>query len=135
MCDLLAELFTIESDFSPDNEKQAHGLGALVADPSGRTLVIVAVSDMNVIGMATVQTLISTAEGGRVGLIEDVIVDKKFRRKGIGALLLKEIAAWSGRMRLKRLQLLVDRDNHPALGFYSFQGLTFTRLICMRKKP
>ena len=29
-----------------------------------------------VIGMATVQTLVSTAEGGRVGLIKDVIVNK-----------------------------------------------------------
>src|SRR5512141_734044 len=94
MSELLAELFSIESDFSPDREKQTQGLCTLVADPSGRTLVLVAERDMAVIGMATVQTLISTAEGGRVGLIEDVIVDKQFRSRGIGTLLLKGIAAW-----------------------------------------
>ncbi len=133
MSDLLAELFTIESDFFPDKEKQAHGLSALVADPSGRTLVLVAVSDMTVIGMATVQTLISTAEGGRVGLIEDVIVDRKFRGKGVGTLLLEEIVAWSRRGCLKRLQLLADRDNQPALDFYLSRGWAPTRLISLRE--
>ena len=32
MSELLAELFSIESDFSPNMEKQVHGLGALIAD-------------------------------------------------------------------------------------------------------
>jgi GNAT superfamily N-acetyltransferase len=134
MCDLLAELFSIESDFVPDREKQLHGLSALIAHPPGRVLVLVAVIDELVVGMATVQTLISTAEGGRVGLIEDVIVDREFRFQGIGTLLLNEIAAWGRRAGLKRLQLLADRDNQPALDFYSCRGLDLTRLTCLRKK-
>lgn len=44
-----------------------------------------------IVGMATIQTLISTAEGGRVGLVEDVVVDESFRGKGIGKLLLAGI--------------------------------------------
>lgn len=133
MCDLLAELFSIESDFVPDKEKQVHGLSALIADPPGKVLILVAVIDGMVVGMATVQTLISTAEGGRVGLIEDVIVDRKFRSMGIGTLLFEGIVAWSKRAGLKRLQLLADRDNQPALDFYSFRGLNLTRLTCLRK--
>ncbi len=132
MSELLAELFSIESDFSPNMEKQMYGLSALIADLSGRTLVLVAVNDGTVIGMATVQTLVSTAEGGRVGFIEDVIVDKKHRRTGIGTLLLQEIVDWSRKARLKRLQLLADLDNQPALDFYSSQGWISTRLACMR---
>jgi ribosomal protein S18 acetylase RimI-like enzyme len=132
MCELLAELFSIEADFTPNVEKQVHGLRALIADPSGKTLVLAAVSNGNVIGMATVQTLISTAEGGRVGLIEDVIVDRNHRRMGIGTLLLQGIVDWSKKARLKRLQLLADLDNQPALDFYSSQGLNQTRLICLR---
>lgn len=132
MSELLAELFSIESDFSPNVEKQVQGLRALVADLSGRMLVLVAINEGMVIGMATVQTLISTAEGGRVGLIEDVIVDKKYRRMGIGTLLLQEIVDWSRKARLKKLQLLADLDNQPALNFYSFHGWISTRLACMR---
>ena len=132
MSELLDELFSIESDFTPNGKKQVQGLGALIADPSGRSLVIVAVKDGIFIGMATVQTLVSTAEGDRVGLIEDVIVDKKHRRMGIGTLLLQEIVDWSRETRLKRLQLLADLDNQPALDFYSSQGWISTRLGCLR---
>jgi GNAT superfamily N-acetyltransferase len=133
MCELLAELFSIESDFVPDREKQAHGLGALIAQPPGKVLVLVAISDGLVVGMATVQTLISTAEGGRVGLVEDVVVDRAFRSLGIGTLLLEEIAVWSRRAGLKRLQLLADRDNQLALDFYFCRGLDLTKLVCLRK--
>lgn len=132
MSELLAELFTIESDFSPNRAKQVQGLGALIADPPGNTLVLVAANNGTVLGMATVQTLISTAEGGRVGLIEDVIVDKKHRCMGIGTLLLQEIVHWSRKARLKRLQLLADLDNKPALDFYVSQRWISTRLSCMR---
>jgi len=133
LCDLLAELFAIESDFIPDREKQAHGLSTLIAHPPGKVLVLVAVIEGLVVGMATVQTLISTAEGGRVGLVEDVIVDQKFRSLGIGTRLFEEVVAWSKSARLKRLQLLADRDNQSALDFYSFRGLDLTRLICLRR--
>ena len=133
MCDLLAELFSIESDFVPDREKQVHGLSALIAHPPGKVLVLVAVIDGVVVGMATVQTLISTAEGGRVGLVEDVVVDREFRNLGIGTRLLEEIMTWSKSAGLKRLQLLADSDNQPALDFYSARGLIRTRLTCLRK--
>ena len=132
MCDLLTDLFSIESDFVPDREKQSHGLIALIAEPPGNALLLVAVQDGTVVGMATVQTLISTAAGGRVGFIEDVIVDQKLRDLGVGTLLLEEIVVWSRRAGFKRLQLLADRDNKPALDFYSSRGLTQTRLICLR---
>jgi GNAT superfamily N-acetyltransferase len=133
MCDLLAELFSIESDFAPDREKQVQGLSALIAHPPGKVLVLVAVVDGLVVGMATAQTLISTAEGGRVGFVEDVVVDRKFRSQGIGTLLLEGIMTWSKSAGLKRLQLLADSDNQPALDFYAARGLIRTHLTCLRK--
>jgi ribosomal protein S18 acetylase RimI-like enzyme len=133
MCDLLAELFSVESDFVPDREKQVHGLNALIAGPPGKALILVADNDGAVVGMSTVQTLISTAEGGHVGLIEDVIVDRKYRSLGVGSLLLEGIVVWSKSAGLKRLQLLADRDNQQALDFYSSRGLTRTRLIGLRR--
>lgn len=133
MSELLADLFTLESDFEPEVEKQAAGLSMLVAYPTASSLVLVAVIDRKVVGMATVQTLISTAEGGRVGLVEDVIVDRGLRRKGIGTRLLDEIIAWGKRRKLLRIQLLADRDNRSALDFYAKHGWSKTSLICLRK--
>lgn len=134
MCDLLTELFSIESDFVADKEKQTNGLNALIAEPPGNVLVLVAVHEGTVVGMATVQTLISTAEGGRVAFIEDVVVDQMCRGQGIGTLLLEGVASWSRNAGLKRLQLLADITNQRALDFYSSRELTHTRLICLRMR-
>jgi GNAT superfamily N-acetyltransferase len=59
-------------------------------------------------------------------------VDKRYRRMGIGTLLLAGIVDWSRKTRLKRLQLLADLDNKPALDFYSSHSWISTRLTCMR---
>ena len=135
MTDLLAELFNIEPDFSPDVEKQVRGLSVLIAGPPGKALVLVAELDGLVIGMATVQTLISTAEGSRVGLVEDVVVHRNVRGRGIGTRLIETIVAWARSQGLKRLQLLADRGNHPALDFYESRNWSSTRLICLRHLP
>jgi GNAT superfamily N-acetyltransferase len=133
MCELLADLFSVETDFEIDVIKQMKGLSMLVSDPWGRALVVVAVVDNSIVGMATVQTLVSTAEGGWVGLVEDVIVDRRFRGRGVGKLLLERITAWGRTNGLKRLQLLADSDNRRALDFYSPLRWVSTRLICLRK--
>jgi GNAT superfamily N-acetyltransferase len=133
LCDLLADLFSLESDFVPHADKQARGLSLLVNDATGSSLVLVAVHNDMVVGMATIQTLVSTAEGGRVGLVEDVVVHSRFRGQGIGTLLLERIAAWGRENRLARLQLLADRDNEPALAFYGAKDWKATRLICLRR--
>jgi len=133
MAELLEDLFSRERDFAADLEKQVHGLCALVADPSGRSCALVAEKDGRVVGMTTVQTLISTAEGGRVGVVEDVIVAPGERGQGIGTRLLDSVVSWSKKKGLKRLQILSDRENIPALDFYHHRNWDGTRLICLRK--
>ena len=133
MAELLAGLFSIETDFTPDVETQIRGLSVLVAGPPGRSCVLVAEQRGMVAGMATVQTLISTAEGGRVGLVEDLVVAEEFRSQGIGRRLLEAVVVWSRSAGLKRLQLLADQANDPALRFYQHAGWERTNMICLRK--
>lgn len=133
MCGLLSELFSIEADFSPDSQKQAKGLSLLLTDSSGLSAVLVAEKGDEIVGMCSVQALISTAEGGPVGLLEDLIVKKEHRGNGIGTRLLSEIFRWCEMKNISRLQLLRDLDNERALKFYACNGWTGTRLVCMRK--
>jgi GNAT superfamily N-acetyltransferase len=133
MCALLSELFSLESDFSPDRHKQARGLNLLLDDAGGSSAVFVAEKDGEIIGMCSVQVLISTAEGGPVGLVEDVIVRREYRGRGIGSRLLSEITAWCNARNISRLQLLADVDNARAKKFYAGSGWTCTRLLCMRR--
>lgn len=132
MAELLGELFSIESGFTVSRPLQQKGLELLLAGPPERTLVLVAESSSEVVGMVTVQTFISTAEGGRVGLIEDLVVDGRFRTQGIGGRLLEEVASWGRKTGLKRLQLLADQANAPALRFYHHAGWFRTGMICIR---
>ncbi len=132
ICDLLTELFAIEADFIAAPDKQARGLQLLLEDKNG-SLVLVASVENEVVGMCSVQTLISTSEGGPVGLLEDVVVKTDYRGKGVGTALLSEIFSWCEEKGITRVQLLADRDNQEALDFYASREWIFTNLICMRK--
>lgn len=133
MCGLLEDLFTIESGFTPDIEKQVRGLSLLVADSVGSSFVAVATRGDVVIGMGSVQVVVSTAEGGPAGLVEDIIVRKDFRGRGVGSNLLARIAEWAGQNGITRLQLLAAVDNTRALDFYEGRGWNRTGLTCLRK--
>jgi len=133
MCGLLSELFAIESDFSPDSQKQAKGLSLLLNERSGLSAVLVAEKGDEIVGMCSVQMLISTAQGGSVGLLEDLIVRREYRGNGIGTRLLSEIFRWCDTKNISRLQLLRDADNERGLKFYAGNGWSGTRLVCMRK--
>jgi GNAT superfamily N-acetyltransferase len=130
MSQLLSQLFTIETDYVPDEDKQRRGLQMLL-DALG-AYVLVVEEQGSIIGMATVQVLVSTAEGGHVGLVEDVVVDKEYRGRGVGAALLDQLTVWAEDNGLTRLQLAADRDNSGALQFYAAKGWMRTNLGLLR---
>ncbi|BDA44194.1 probable streptothricin acetyltransferase A [Coccomyxa sp. Obi] len=130
--ELLEILFTIEADFCIDKEKQTRGVALLLSDKDACALV--AVLQDKVVGCITIQRLISTAEGGYVGLVEDVVVEGQFRKKGIGKQLEKAACSWALENGLLRLQLLADSSNASALSFYSRLGWKETNLVALRKK-
>lgn len=130
MTDLLEELFSIEADFSPDPLKQAKGIALLLTSASAG--VFVAQKTRQIVGMVTVQAVISTAEGGRSGLMEDLIVTKSLRGKGIGSALFAMVQTWCRNRGISRIQLLADQNNPAALRFYTKSGWSRTELITLR---
>ncbi len=132
MIPLLKELFSLEADFCFNEALQRRGL-AMMLEPCASRRMLVASAGNRIIGMVSIQTLISTAEGGRSGIVEDVVVTSEWRGKGIGRCLLEAIDAWAQTNGLKRIQLLADTTNTPALEFYRNSGWMTTQLICLRK--
>jgi len=132
---LLNALFSIEEDFSFNEEVQRRGMGLLLSRQGEERQVFAAEKNGRVVGMCSIQTLISTSEGGLVGLVEDVVVRDGHRGNGIGNALMEAVDGWARRYGLKRLQLLADRDNRPALKFYESRGWKITQLIGVRKFP
>lgn len=129
---LLELLFALEPDFRADRARQRRGLALLLADPS-RSRVLVAERRGSIVGMITGQLVISTAEGGFSVALEDLVVAEAERGRGVGRLLLRALEAWALARGATRLQLLADRDNHPALRFYERAGWRATRLLCLRR--
>jgi ribosomal protein S18 acetylase RimI-like enzyme len=132
MAELLAELFGLESDFRPQREKQINGLRLILGDPGIGRLFVLRV-DGRVAGMANALLTVSTAEGRRVALLEDVIVAAGFRGRGFGRQLVEHVAAWAAAQDLARITLLADRDNAPALAFYERLGFERSAMRVLRK--
>jgi ribosomal protein S18 acetylase RimI-like enzyme len=135
LVDLLEELFSIEADFSVDKDRQRRGLTLMVDGCGKHRCVKVADTGGRVVGMATAQLMVSTAEGAFSALVEDVVVTESMRGRGIGEALLDALEAWARQHGAARLQLLADRQNRPALDFYQRRGWVVTQLICLRKAP
>src|SRR4029078_6860548 len=74
LADLLFELFTQEDDFKPNRDKQLRGLRLILEQPA-RGRVFVLRSPNKIIGMINLLFTISTAEGGFVLLLEDLIIE------------------------------------------------------------
>ncbi len=131
---LLEQLFAIETDFEIDIERHRRGL-ALMLDGCGKhRCVKVAKKEGVVVGMGTAQLLISTAEGGVVALLEDLVVDALYRGEGIGQEMMATLEEWARKRGATRLQLLADRTNFAALDFYDRIGWLPTKMICLRRK-
>lgn len=128
---LLEKLFSIEEDFVFNEKLQRRGLEIMLKNERG--CILVAEAGNEVAGMCSGQLTVSTAEGGRALLVEDVVVHEKFRGKGVGRQLMQGIAAWGRAKGVSRFQLLADRNNTPALDFYRKLGWRTTELICLRK--
>ena len=132
MADLLGELFALESDFAPERAKQLAGLTLILDDPSIGRLFVLRV-DGRVGGMANALLTVSTAEGRRVVLLEDVIVGAAYRGRGLGRALVEHVVAWARAEGLPRVTLLADRDNAAAIAFYRRLGFDFSAMRVLRK--
>ncbi|MDR0577748.1 MAG: GNAT family N-acetyltransferase [Candidatus Accumulibacter sp.] len=129
---LLGELFALESDFRPDRARQLAGLRLILGDPGAGRLFALRVGG-RVAGMASALLTVSTAEGGRVALLEDVIVAAEYRGRGLGRRLVEHVVAWAAASGLPRITLLADRDNAPALAFYERLGFAPSAMRVLRK--
>jgi GNAT superfamily N-acetyltransferase len=132
MTGLLGELFGIEEDFKVDPDAQHRGLELMLARPEERC-VLVADTGSEVVGMCTLQVLVSTATGGPAGLLEDLVVTGSYRGGSIGSRLLETMESWCVSRNISRIQLLADAHNERALDFYSVHAWQGTNLVCLRK--
>ena len=132
MADLLHELFTLESDFQPERDKQLRGLRLILDTPALGRLFVVRVEG-KVAGMANALITVSTALGAPVLLLEDVIIARHYRGCGLGRTLIEHVCSWARVQGLERVTLLADEGNSVALEFYARLGFEKSTMVVRRK--
>jgi len=131
MVELLGYLFKQEQDFSPVPAKQRRAIESILLQPAmGRLFVLTRGS--KVLGMVGLLFTISTAEGGKVAWLEDLIVRPDQRGKGLGTRLLRAAADWARREGLTRITLLTDADNVLARRLYLRHGFALSTMQPLR---
>lgn len=118
---LLTLLFSQEHEFTPDPAAQERGLSAILDQPD-TGCILVARYQGEVIAMVSLLFTISTALGGRVALLEDMVVQPSHRGQGIGSQLLTYALAFARTQQVLRITLLTDHDNSAARHFYQQHG-------------
>ncbi len=132
LADLLYELFTHESDFRPDQIKQLRGLRLIIEQPNrGRIFVLRGAAD-RIIGMVNMLFTISTAEGGSVIILEDLIVSQDHRGMGFGTQLLDYALEFARQKDFLRITLLTDRLDNAAKQFFHRHGFQESGMVPMR---
>ena len=133
LVELLGELFEQEAEFTPDAAKQETALKMILADPRLGKL-FVARDGRQVVAMASLLYTVSTAEGGKAALFEDLVVHPDFRKQGIGARLLEYVITQARAEGLLRLTLLTDMQNESAQVLYRKLGFVGSPMKPMRLK-
>ena len=131
LADLLYDLFSQEADFIPNREKQLRGLRLILEQPNrGRIFVLRA--GPRIIGMINLLITISTAEGGFVLILEDLIVHSDHRGRGFGGRLLEHAIAYAREKGFLRITLLTDKKESRPREFYEQHGFRQSGMVPMR---
>lgn len=131
LCLLLDTLFSQETEFKPDSELQALGLGAII-NGDGIGDILVAKQSGQIIGMVNLLYTVSTALGSRVAILEDMVIAPQHRGLGVGSALLKYAIDFARQKGCKRITLLTDNDNEAAHHFYQQHGFTESSMLAYR---
>jgi GNAT superfamily N-acetyltransferase len=119
--------------FECNAQDQTRGL-RLMLDGCGkhRTVKVAWVNDA-VVGICTAQARISMVHGNINAVVEDLVVDRGHKNKGVTHRLLSAIEGWAANKGIKSISLLVDKNDHERIDFYNKQAWESTPLICLIK--
>lgn len=131
LSELLGDLFAQEDDFTPNREKQIRGLRLILEQPS-RGRIFVLRNHAKIVGMINLLITISTAEGGFVLLLEDLVVHADHRGQGHGGRLLNHAVDFAREKGFVRITLLTHRDDERVVAFYRRHGFVASEMMIMR---
>jgi len=132
LVELVMDLFDLQDDFTPDRMVQERGLALILEQPS-RGRIFVLRNDHRIIGMVNLLFTISTAMGGFVIQMEDVVVHPDHRGQGFGTQLLQHVVEFACQKDFKRITLLTDKISAESQNFFRKNEFEYSNMIPMRR--
>jgi len=132
LTELVMDLLSSSGDFTPDQVLQERGLRLILEQPNRGRIFVVRNKD-RIFGMANLLFTISTARGGFVILLEDVVIHPDHRGQGYGAMLVHYVMDFAKQKNFKRITLLTDRMSAESQEFFKKQGFEHSHMIPMRR--
>ena len=128
---LLTILFTHEVELAPDPAKQERALRLIIEQPDQGRIFCMREGE-RVLGMVSILFTVSTAEGGRSGWLEDMVIRPDRRNMGLGTRLLQHAVAYAKSHGFTRITLLTDKINEKTIRFYEKNGFQHSEMVPMR---
>jgi GNAT superfamily N-acetyltransferase len=132
LTELVTNLFAYSGDFVPDRALQERGLRLILEQPN-RGRIFVVRNDDQIFGMVNLLFTISTARGGFVILMEDVVIHPDHRGQGYGSMLVDYVVDFAKKKQFKRITLLTDRISEESQEFFKKKGFDHSKMIPMRR--
>lgn len=132
LTELVMDLFAMSSgEFKPDQEVQERGLRLILEQPSRGRIAVVRNND-RIFGMVNMLFTISTARGGFVVLMEDVVIHPHHRGQGFGTMLVDHAIEFAKQKKFLRITLLTDKISAESQEFFRKQGFEYSNMVPMR---
>ena len=148
LADLLEILFLQELEFQPNKDLQKRALERIITNPSIGVVICAKLETLDqspesqaassahlttrIIGMVSLLFTESTVLGGRVALLEDMIVLPQFQKQGVGSMLIQAAKDFAKNSGCKRITLLTDSLNTSAQTFYENHGFKSSQMVPYR---
>jgi len=131
LADLLFDLFNQEKDFTANHENQLRGLQLILENPS-RGRIFVLRHQGEILGMINLLITISTAEGGFVLMLEDLVIRPDHRNCGFGSRLVEYASEYARSKNFLRITLVTDDPAHNSVPFFERHHFTSSDMLVMR---
>jgi GNAT superfamily N-acetyltransferase len=132
LTELVMDLFSRSEDFKPDRIAQERGLQLILEQPNRGRIFVVRNND-RIFGMINILFTISTARGGFVILMEDVVIHPDHRGQGYGAMLVEHVVEFARQKNFKRITLLTDKLSADSQEFFKKHGFEYSHMVPMRR--
>jgi N-acetylglutamate synthase-like GNAT family acetyltransferase len=132
LTELVMNLLEMSGDFSADRVVQERGLQLILEQPNRGRIFVVRNQDQ-IFGMINLLFTISTARGGFVILMEDVVIHPAHRGQGYGTMLVDYVTEFAKKKHFKRITLLTDKISAESQEFFKKHGFEYSNMIPMRR--